>query len=85
MRGSVHTPQVNSRKTYHVAQLLVQAVTGPTTSLLEGYLHRNPVAQMSLIFFREVCPSEEVQFSVFPIEAIMSPHSSPARRPPGFL
>ena len=42
--------------TYHITKLLVQSVTSPTACLLVRNLGSDPIAEMLLVFFRELSP-----------------------------
>ena len=46
----------NGNLTYHVAELLIESVAGPTTSLLVGNFCGDPIAKALFIFFRELSP-----------------------------
>ena len=43
--------------TYHLTELLIESVTRSATSLLIGNFRGDPVAQMLLVLFCELCTS----------------------------
>ena len=75
-----------SKVTYHVTKLLVESVASPTACLLVRDLGSDPIAEMLLVFFRELCPPKnDVNIGLRIGETGYLAYSSPGRRPPGFL
>jgi len=72
--------------TYHVTKLLVESVASPTARLLVRDLGSDPIAEVLLVSFRELCPPEDdVNIHLCTQETGYLAYSSPGRRPPGFL
>ena len=66
--------------TYHVAKLLVESVASPTTYLLVRNLGSNPIAEVLLVFFHKLCPSEnDVNIHLRTRETRYLAHSSPGQ------
>jgi len=64
--------------TYHVAKLLVESVASPTTHLLVRNLGSDPIAEVLLVFFCKLCPSEnDVNIHLRTRETRYLVHSSP--------
>lgn len=76
----------HSKVTYHVTKLLVESVASPTARLLVRDLGSDPIAEVFLVFFRELCsPENDVNTRLRTGETGYLAYSSPGRLPPGFL
>jgi len=64
---------------YHVTKLLVESVASPTTCLIVRNLGSDPIAEVLLVFFCKLCPSEnDVNIHLHTGEIRYLAHSSPS-------